>query len=341
MTAANAARQAVRPETWAYASGRTAALEGQLLGRDALERLAEADTPALVASALGDSPLRAELGEVRDPAAAAKTIGSYYARARASLEADCPFPALFELVTLPARFAGLKERARRLLAGAASPEATSEDVRADVLGDFAEESMAAEGLDLLIGAPDAGGDVASRLAFDLVLDSSRLLESLRLADGLGNAEAESHAADEVTVRTALLLWRSRLVADEEENSAERELIPRFFLRGELARRAAAKLWDLELPAWAKALAEALHPSLGEAAFGSGEEDNLNRWEMAAFNWLTARARAMRSAAFGVGRVYSYAWALGVEERNVRLAVVGRLRGVSAQAVTELLWEACA
>jgi hypothetical protein len=341
MTAANAARQAVRPETWAYASGRTAALEGRLLGRDALERLAEADSPAAVAAALGDSPLRAELGDVRDPAEAAKTIGAYYARARASLEADCPFPALFELVTLPARFAELKERARRLLTAGESPESVSDDVRAEVLGDFEEESRAAEGLDLLLGDPGTGDDVASRLAFDLVLDSSRLLESLRLAARLGDAETASHAADEVNVRAALLLWRSRLVADEEEDSPEKELVPRFFLRDALAEGTAAKLWDLELPAWAKVLAGALHPSMGEAAFGSGEEENLNRWEMAAFNWLTARARAMRSAAFGVGRVYSYAWALGVEERNVRLAVVGRLRGVSAQAVTELLWEACA
>ncbi|MHC4916450.1 MAG: hypothetical protein ACYTGB_13255 [Planctomycetota bacterium] len=332
---------AARAEEWAYASGRVAALEGLLLGRDSLERLAEADSPAAVSAALGESPLRVELTEVGEAAAAAELISAYYARARASLEADFPYPALFELVALPARFAGMKERARRLLAAGGSPGGAAAEVRAEILEDFDEEGEAAAGLDLLLASTGEGGDAGSSQVFDLLLDSSRLLESLRLAGRVGDTEVESHAVDEVTVRAALLLWRSRLVSGEDPEAPDRELISRFFLRGALAGGTAAKLWGLPLPAWAEVLAAELHPSLGEAAFGAGDGESLNPWERAALDWLTARARDMRGAAFGVGRVYSYAWALGVEEHNVRLAVVGRLRGVASSAVRGLLWEACA
>jgi len=78
--------------------------------------------------------------------------------------------------------------------------------------------------------------------------------------------------------------------------------------------------------------------LAGEVFGAGKEGNLIRWEKAAFDWLTVRAGELRGQAFGVGRVYAYAWALAVEERNVRLALVGRLRGVEPAAIKALLWE---
>ena len=79
-------QSALRSEIWTYASGRVAALEGQLLTAEALERLAAADSLSAAGAALSDSPLRAMLAEADTPAGAAAAIAAYYAEAVASLE---------------------------------------------------------------------------------------------------------------------------------------------------------------------------------------------------------------------------------------------------------------
>jgi hypothetical protein len=331
---------AARSESWTYASGRVAAMEGKLLDRDALARLAAADSPAAFAGALAESPLRGPLSEVDRPADAAKVIGEYYASVLHSLEADCPFPQMFELVALPSRFGGLKERVREGLAGRRPADLSSED-RLEMLEDFDADGEAAAGLELLIAVLEEEGSEQLEPALDLALDSSRLLESLRLAATLGDEVVLGHVEDEVKVRAALLLWRSRLIAESDEDAPSRRWVPRLFLRGELGRGMAPRLWNARLESWYGILGEELSKALGGELFGRGEEDRLSNWERTAFDWLTARARELRGEAFGVGRVYAYAWGLAVEERNVRLAAVGRLRGVETAAITELLWESYA
>jgi len=331
---------AARAESWTYASGRVAAMEGRLLGRDALQRLAGADSPAAFAGALAESPLRGPLSEVRTAAEAARVIGEYYSSVLQSLEADCPFPQMFELVALPSGFVGLKQRVRKGLDGRRAADLNAED-RLEMLEGFDEESEAASGLELLVGVLEEDGAEQLELVLDLALDSSRLLESLRLAAALGDEVVLSHVSDEVKVRAALLLWRSKLIAGSDGDAPSRQWVPRLFLRGELGRGMAPRLWNARLEGWYGILAEELSKALGGELFGRGEEDRLSKWERTAFNWLTARARELRGEAFGVGRVYAYAWGLAVEERNVRLAAVGRLRGVETAAIRELLWESYA
>jgi hypothetical protein len=334
--ATRAARAEPRADAWTYASGRAAALEGSLLRRDALERLAEADSLPATTAALSDSPLRAALSEVETPAEVAEAITWYYAEALKSLEADCPFPALCGIVSLPARYEALKQRLRAALGRTGSGGISAADA-AEMLVGFDPEGEAAAGLELALEVLAGDGAPEPELALDLALDSARLLEALRLAGSLGDAPVLEHVTDEVHVRAALLLWRSRLVAGEDGSTPAAEWIPRLFLRGALAAGMLPLLWSRPTTSWGKMLAEELTGQLGRL-FGSGQEENLDRWEKAAFDWLTRRAGELRGEAFGVGRVYAYAWALGVEEHNVRLAVVGRLRGVKSAAVKALYWE---
>jgi ATP synthase (C/AC39) subunit len=330
-------QSALRSETWTYASGRVAALEGQLLTAEALERLAAADSPAAVGAALSDSPLRAALAEAHTPAGAAAAIAAYYTAAVASLENDCPFPEMFELVAMPSRFGALKERVRLALSESTNAEVSADDLP-ELLGGFDANSEAARGLGLLLSVLAQADPPETELALNLTLDSARLLESLRLAGSLGDEDVLEHVRDEVAVRSVLVLWRSRIVAGADADAPALALLPRLYLRGALAGASPARLLKLPLAQWRRVLGDELTRSLGGETFGDGEESRLNAWEKRAFDWLTSRARELRGQAFGVGRVYGYAWGLTVEQRNVRLAMVGRLRGVSAEAIEALLWE---
>jgi len=341
MTAPAAApARAERPEVWTYASGRVAALEGLLLGFEALERLAEAESPAAAAGALAESPLRGRVAEARTPAAVAGAVAGYYSQALESLKSDCPFAQMFELTALARRFGALKERVRAFLTEAKGAEAGPDETR-ELLGDFGEEGEAARGLELLFAALAGVDGPEPGLLLDLALDSARLLEALRLAGALGDAAVLGHVEGEVGVRAALLVWRSRLVVGNDEEAPLRRWLPRLLLREELGKGLPARLWSADFAAWPELLAEELALGLAGEVFGAGKEGNLIRWEKAAFDWLTVRAGELRGQAFGVGRVYAYAWALAVEERNVRLALVGRLRGVEPAAIKALLWESCA
>jgi V/A-type H+-transporting ATPase subunit C len=332
-----AGETAARAEIWTYASGRVAALEAVLLGREALLRLAEAETDSAVASALSESPLRGPASEARTPAAVAEVLSKYYAERLGSLKKDCPSPAMFELVALPARFRDLKAKARDALAASDGAALSSEALR-EVLGDFAEESEAASGLRLLAGVLADEDSPEPGLLLDLTLDSSRLLEALRLARLLGEETVAAHAADEVAVRSVLVVWRSKLAGGDLPDASGGSRMSRLFLRAELSRGLAARLWALPLSAWGELLSDELTRGLGGELYGRGEEEGLDGWEKAAFDWLTSRARELRGVAFGVGRVYGYAWGLAVEERNLRLALVGRVRGVEPAEVKRLLWE---
>jgi len=328
----------VPAESWTYASGRVAALEGALLPREALERLAHADSPAAAAAALAESPLRGAAGEPRAPAAAAAAVALFYSAARAGLRADCPDPTAFALMDLPRRYRALKERLRGALSGAGRGEAGADRLE-EALGADRPEGPAGAALGLLAAALAADDRPEPALATDLLLDSARLLEALELAARLGSPAVAAHVAGEVRARSALVAWRTRLLAGKEGgDSALARWLPRLFLRGELGRGLAARLWATDFPAWPGLLAAELSAALAGEAFGSGEEERLSGWERAAFNWLTARAREFRTCAFGAERVYGYAWALAVEERNVRLALVGRLKGVAPEAIKALLWE---
>lgn len=331
---------AARAEDWTYASGRAAAIEGQVLEREALERLAAADSPSALAAALAESPLRAAgLAEADGSASAAEAINSCYAAAGEALRQSCPDGTLADLFALPRTYAGLKSRLRAALAEAqgAPPDRAAGP---DLLGELPADGEAAAALGLLAAVLAEDDRPEAPMALDLVLDSARLIEALRLAGALGSEEVGAHVRDEVGVRAALVLWRARLLAAQEaegESSGLARWLPRLFLRGPLAAGPAGRLWALELPSWPPALAAELAPDLGGEAFGSGEEERLPGWELAAFRWLAARARRMRSAAFGVERVYSYAWALAAEERDVRLAAMARLRGLPAEQAAGLLW----
>jgi hypothetical protein len=322
-------------DNWTYASGRAAALTGALLSSDALQRLAVADSSAAVSAALSDSPLRTELSEAVTPAKAAEVVSAYYKKAMDSLRQDCPQGAMFELVTLPAHFAGLKDAIRPLLN---SGEEVKTEEFSGLFADLEEESCAADGLKLLLNLLQKSSSVSGNMLLELALDSSRLLESLRLAAELKNPGVFSHVSDEVAVRSALMLWRIRIVAGENSDSPVLALVPRLVLRGELGSGLAGLLWRQPLTAWGDILSAEITRELGYDLFGSGEESRLNQWEKVAFDWLTRRARQLSSEAFGVGRVYGYAWGLSVEERNVRLAAVGRLRGVAPEDIGALFWE---
>ncbi len=333
-------QSALRSDVWTYASGRVAALEGQLLGAEALERLAAADSPSAVGAALSESPLRAALAAIDTPTGAAAAIAAHYAEAVASLEKDCPFPEMFELVAIPSRFGALKERVRAALREAATAEIPADDIP-ELLGGFDAESEAAKGLGLLLGVLAEADPPETELALNLALDSARLLESLRLAESFGDEDVLGHVRDEVAVRSVLISWRSMIVAGGKADAPSLALLPRLCLRGALATGSSARLLGIPLVRWARVLGDELTGSLGSETFGNGEESRLNAWEKRAFDWLTSRARDLRGQAFGVSRVYGYAWGLTVEERNVRLATVGRLRGVSAEALEALLWESYA
>jgi len=334
--AASPERAMRRADSWTYASGRVAALEGTLLGRDALERLAEADSPAATSSALAESPLRGPLSEAENLAQIGEAISTCYSSALGSLQDDCPFPAMFELVAVPARFGELKDRVRAALKESGAGDLSADAAR-ELLGDFAPESEAAAGLRLLLGLL-ADEECDRDQAINLALDSARLLESLRLAEYLGDEDVLAHVRDEVAVRAALVLWRSKLVAADDPEDRSGDLVPRLFLRGELSKGLPALLWPRPFIGWGTLIADGLALELGGELFGSGEEERLNAWEKAAFDWLTGRARLLRGQAFGVGRVYGYAWGLAIEERNVRLACIGRARGVTAAAIKELFLE---
>ena len=326
-----------QPAAWTYVSGRVAALEGSLLTADALEQLAGAQSPAAVASALADSPLRSAAAESRTPAEAAEAVGAHYAGLLQGIRADCPAEAMFELLSLPAEYRGLKDRVRAASAGAATTEPGPGPL-AELL-EAAWDGQARAGLELLAAALSGDRRPEPALAADLVLDSARLLEALALAGALSSEPLRAHVAAEVRVRSMLVVWRSKLLAEQElQGSALGEWLPRLFLRGELGRDLAGSLWAAAFSAWPSLVAGALSEALAGESFGGGEPQRLTGWERAAFNWLTARARQFRTAAFGVERVYGYAWGLAVEERNVRLALVGRLRGVAPEAIRELLWE---
>ncbi len=329
-------RATLRADSWTYASGRVAALEGMLLGRDALERLAEADSSTAVSSALAESPLRGSLSETEGLAQIGEAISTYYSAALGSLQDDCPFPAMFELVAVPARFGALKDRVRTALKEGGAGDVSSDAAR-ELLGEFGADSEAAVGLRLLLGLL-AVEDCDRDLAINLALDSGRLLETLRLAESLGDEDVLAHVRDEVAVRATLVLWRSKLVAADDPDDTAAELVPRLFLRGALAEGLPALLWPRPFIGWEALIADELTVELGGELFGSGEEEKLNAWEKAAFDWLTTRARLLRGQAFGVGRVYGYAWGLAIEERNVRLACIGRARGVTADAVKKLFLE---
>ncbi len=323
-----------RPESWTYVSGRVAALEGALLSADALDRLAGADSPSAAAAALADSPLRSVAAEARTPAEAAAAVEAHYSAAREGLRADCPDESFFGLIELPAVCRGLKERVREAAADSASAQSALA-----ALASGLSAGRLREGVELLGPVLPTDRRPEAALAADLALDSARLLEALELAGRLGSQSVAAHVADEVRVRSALVAWRGRLAVSREGASAALgEWLPRLFLRGELARDLAGALWEADLPRWPGLIAGRLSPRLAGEAFGEGGAERLTGWERAAFDWLTARARELRSAAFGVERAWGYAWALAVEERNVRLALVGRLRGVEPEAIRELLWE---
>lgn len=322
---------------WTYVSGRVAALEGSLLDAETLERLAGAETSSAAASALAESPLRSTAAEARTPAEAAEAVGLHYAGSRGNLQADCPGGAMFELLALPAAYHRIKDRVRAALANTAG--ADSAPARISELAGELPAGRAREALELLASALGSERPPEAALALDLLLDSARLLEALELSRSLGSPAVAAHAADEVRVRSLLVVWRSRLVASREgSDSALAEWLPRLFLRGELGSGLAGSLWSVEQSHWAGLIGAKLSESLAGEEFGGGEPERLTGWERAAFNWLTERARDFRSVAFGVERVYGYAWALAVEERNVRLALVGRLRGVKPDAIRELLWQ---
>lgn len=315
---------------WGFASGRIAALESRLLGREFFLGLLAQGKPEEILRALQETPLSASLtpGAVWDDCG--HLIDRHYHGLLRSLRGDSPDATPADLFLLQGDYlnlkrALLKQGGEPFLPGRWTPEILAQVTAGD-------RSALPEDVRRRVEALDALDDAGRRAAVDVMLDGAYLREFLALADALDVPLIREYAETFVLARAMIALWRALRTGQSLRRFRE-HFLPMGRLSGTIEELMAAG----DPAAWPLLLGGDMGAYLAEG-LEQPQDEQIARFDRLVGNRLARLAESGRYQAFGPERVFAYFAALSNEAHNLKVSVCGRMNRIDADLLRQRLKE---
>ncbi|MBM3289866.1 MAG: V-type ATPase subunit [Candidatus Hydrogenedentes bacterium] len=315
--------------TWGFVCGRVCVLERGLLGLDFYHALlGHAKTEDLLRQ-LQETPLRDAVTAAGPWEDWSAIIDRHFYEQVASLRKDCPDARLPDLFLLQGDYQNLK----RALTGrnvypfphaVLTPELLDAAAGTDA---FALPVPYREAAQRAALDRDAGKGLAD---LDALLDTAYLRHLLASVRALDVPLVTEYFHAHVLFRAALMMWRSFL-AGRSLSAPAAQLLPLDDLTQTVRDMVAAA----EPKHWGGIVPGRLGEVFNEHA-ASDDPDAVQRFELAANDYLASLAREGVGQVFGPERVFAYICELAAQAYNLKVVVCGRLSRVDADALKRRL-----
>ncbi len=294
---------------WCFASGRVAALEGQLLGRSFFHSLIESGNLGEARSALAKTAYRSVFTTDESVKEYPAAIEEYSARLRDELTDVSPKHAVFDLWAMPARYRTMRTLFLRSVEKNASGDELAE-VMLSFAGSEAQKAALARHAEIVRGRRFAGDQVAT----SMLLDSAEVTALFTLAQSAPEETVKAFIID----RAVLSAWSA--VLRSTWNGTDASFIAQWFVLpaalGDLAAESAAAAESDPAAALGRRVSAGVAGGLAKLARDEIRADV----DLAMSEAISENVRAMRMSPFGPERLISYLVALDAEETNLRIAL---------------------
>jgi len=319
-------------EDWAFASGRTAALETRMLPRAFFERALELSSLEDVLHSLNETPWSAAFAAPQELREADSKVRTLAASLREEMRRFCPDPKLADLLELPEEFRSLKSFVKRQEFGL--------DVAPGV-SRYREETWAAlwtgQETELPVHFQRAaaqakaalGGKPKTLALLEAALDSARLTALCEAARETGSQFIGEYYRRHETAKGVELLWRGHIAGLDPK-------LQRLLLEGRQEPALFRALRESEETEWPALLASALEGLATDRLGWASGVDRIREFIRAADEWLMAFLRPARRVAFGAERVFGYLVGLDAEAFNLTLCLSGRAYGIEPEVLRDHL-----
>ncbi len=328
--------------SYAYAVARVRVLEGRLLTKERLARLAEADAPPDALRLLQEFGYGAAAGDIKSPDEYDKLILEELREAYALIERISPDPGLTGLFRLQYDAHNLKVLLKQRLLEDASEEAYLMDVgtvpvdklKACVLDK--RYSILPEPFKAALNALEKSfsSGVIDPAAIGRLLDKAVFQEAFRSLNEKPNKFAKAYFAALADFQNVRILLRAKT-----RNSSKEELAEALLPQGGVPHSRLIAALEMAPEALIKAV------STGPVMRGiqAGLEDYFRTESMAALerradDYLLDLAKGGKRETLGIGPLIGYLLAREQEAKAVRLVMVAKLNGLDEHVVKERMRE---
>jgi len=324
------------PETWAFLSGRVAAMESRLIRNDVIQRMAAIEQFNDVFLAVSDTAYKDAFPIIEKLHEADSIITGVYSDRLAELARYSPQPEVVELFRIGDDFRSLKAFLKNKLAGLQLPvnggripdaawQRVLEDLKTD-LPPFWYDATA-----IIRRECEAQPELAPQ-TIDLVLDSEQLARQVEIARIIGAPLIIEWASRRMIVRAIEVVWRAKT------GGYDMARLRRLFLRGELDDPLLGGLAGLPLDQWAERLRPTFLGPIVDDVFAQSGTGQVTRFARRADDLLLELVKKAKSVPFGPERIFGYLCALRTEVHNLRLILAGKVNKINSRLLRERLRE---
>lgn len=318
--------------SWGFVCGRVSVLEGRLVSSDFFTGVVAVERSEDLLHRLQETQMRDYIAPGSSWEDWSTVIDVFFHDQAVSLRGGSPDPTLANMFLLSEDYLNIK---RALLGLGTYPFCT---------GTFSTEQLNAiaagnHGLlpaELRAPVAELGGQITSdgnsRMLLDLALDGAYLRQILAMGKSLGVPLLDAWLQEMTLARAAVALWRA------VRGGVPMRLYQQHFLPvgefnhvlNELAGAGDPQTWGALLPGQVG--------TLWQEAVQLPEDEQIMRFGVLMYDYLTSVARRAKLQTAGPERVFGYLWGLLVEIYNLKLVINGRLNGIDADILRPRLRE---
>jgi len=306
---------------WAFTCGRVSALEGRLVTHDFFLGLVATERSDDLLHRLQDTQLRDYVGPGSSWEDWTTVIDTYFHDQVVSLRETCPNKALPNLFLLSEDYLNVK----RAILGLGTYPFCSGLFGPDTLTSVAAGNYAAMPMELRGALAELGGQTAvddqARLVLDVVLDGAYLRHLFAIAKELNVPVLSAWISDMTLARAVVALCRA------VRSGIPARVYQQHFLPVDPHTHTLTELMGAGAPETWGALLPGDIGALWQTASQEGEDEQITRFGVLAYNHLTKSIRRAKLQTSGPERVFGYLWGLLVEAYNLKLIISGRLNGI--------------
>jgi hypothetical protein len=313
--------------SWAYASGRAAAIESRMAPAALFERMVRAARVEDVARALRESLIGESLKAPERLKEADAAIRGFYEGLVDEMRRLCPDPRVADLFLLRRELQSLKGYIKRVRFGmdADSVESRYSDADWEHLLAGGDTELPPVFGQVLAQVRGVAGDRREPAGlFDAAFDGASLRALCAAATATANGFIAGYFRRFDTARGVEMLWRARLLGEPAE---VQQAIAETRHDAALFRT----LLSCDTEDWAGPLVAAMDGLRADGLAG-GDRAALRRFVAASDRWLMDYARSARFVPFGPERVFGCLVGLEAEAANLALAVGGKAHDIAADVL---------